>query len=46
MKNVLTPLGKSVLTPRGLTAVVSLADADTRKKIYGSVTTASIISNE
>ena len=44
MKNVLKPLGKSVLIPLGLTA--SATDADIQDKIFGSGTTKLIISNE
>ena len=36
MKNVLTPLAKSVLIPLGLTAAASAADAGMHKKILGS----------
>ena len=36
MKNVVKPLAKSVLTPLGLTAVASAADAGIHKKILGS----------
>ena len=36
IKNVLTPLAKSVLIPLGLTAAASAAGAGTRKKILGS----------
>ena len=46
MKSVLTPLAKSVLLPLGLSAGMSTADAAIQKKIYGSGTTAVIISNE
>ena len=46
MKNVLTPLAKSVLMPLGLTAAISATDAATQKNIYGTGTTALIISNE
>ena len=45
MKNALTTLAKSVLTPLEL-AVASLTDAAIQKKIYKSGTTALIISNE
>ena len=44
--NLLKPLGKSVLIPLGLMAVASATDAPIQKKIYGSGTTTSIISNE
>ena len=46
MKSILTPLAKSFFLPVGLSAGISAADADIRKKIYGSVITALIISNE
>ena len=46
MKSILTPLAKSVLLPFGLSAVLSGTDATIHKKIYGSGTTALIISNE
>ena len=36
MKNVITPLAKSVLIPSGLTAAASTADAGIHKKILGS----------
>ena len=36
MKNVITPLAKSVLIPLGLTAAASVADAGIRKRILGS----------
>ena len=45
MKNVIKPLGKSVLIPLGLTAAASAADAGIHKKILGSGTTTLIISN-
>ena len=47
IKNVITPLAKSVLIPLGLTAAASAADAGIHKKILGSGnTTALIISNK
>ena len=46
MKNVITPLPKSVLTPLGLTAAASAADAAIYKKILGSGNTTLIISNK
>ena len=50
MKNVLTPFGKKVLIPLGLSAGMSAADAAAQKKNHGSSrpsgTTALIISNE
>ena len=36
MKNIITPLAKSVLIPLGLTAAASAADAGIHKKILGS----------
>ena len=46
MKNVLKPLGKSVLTPLGSTAAASAAYAAIHKKIFGSSTTTLTIFNE
>ena len=46
MKSVLTPLAKNVLLPFGLSARISAADAAIQKKVYGSGTTALIISNK
>ena len=47
IKNVITPLTKSVLIPLGLTAVASAADAGMHKKILGSGShTRLIISNK
>ena len=46
MKNVIKPLGKSVLMPLGLPAAASAADAGIHKKILGSGTTTQIISND
>ena len=46
MKNVLTPLTKSVLISLGLLAGMSAADAAIWKKTDGSGTTALIIWNE
>ena len=46
IKSVLTPLAKSVLIPLGLIAEMSATDATIQRKIYGSGTTALIISNE
>ena len=45
IKNVITPLAKSVLIPLGLTASASAADARIHKKILGSGHTTLIISN-
>ena len=36
IKNVITPLAKSVSIPLGLTAAASTADAEIRKEILGS----------
>ena len=44
VKNVITPLAKSVLIPLGLT--VAAADAVIHKKILGSGNTTLVISNE
>ena len=46
MKNVLTPLAKSVLIRLGLTAAASAADAGIHKKILGSGHRTLIISNK
>ena len=46
MKNVIKPLAKSVLTPLGLTAAASAADAGIHKKFLGSGTTTLVISND
>ena len=46
MENVLTPLAKSVLIPLGLIALSSGTETAIQKRIYGSGTTALIISNE
>ena len=47
IKNVITPLAKSVLIPLGLTAAASAADAGIHKKILGSgCHTTPIISNK
>ena len=46
MKNVITPLGKSVLIPLGLTAAASAVDAGIHKEILGSGNTRLIISNK
>ena len=46
IKNVIKTLAKIVLTPLGLTAAASAADAGIHKKILGSGNTALIISNE
>ena len=46
IKNVITPLAKSVLIPLRLTAAASAADAGIHKKILGSGNTTLIISNK
>ena len=46
MKNVITPLAKSVLIPLGLTATASATDAAIQKKIFRSGAKVSMISNE
>ena len=46
IKNVITSLARSVLTPLGLTAAASAADAGIHKKILGSGNTTLIISNK
>ena len=43
IKNVITPLAKSVLIPLGLTAAASAADTGIHKKILGSRNTTTII---
>ena len=46
IRNVITPLAKSVLIPLGRTATASAADAGIHKKILGSGNTTLIISNK
>ena len=46
IKQLITPVAKSVLIPLGLTAAASATNAAIQKKIYGSGTIAAIISNE
>ena len=46
MKNIVKLLAKSALIPLGLTATASATDAAIHKKIFGSVVTTLIISNE
>ena len=46
IKNVITPLAKSVLIPLGLTAAASAADTGIHKKMLGSGNTTLIISNK
>ena len=43
IKNVITPLAKSVLIPLGLTAAAAAADAEIHKKILGSGNNKSLI---
>ena len=43
IKNVITPLAKSVLIPLGLTAAASATDAGIHKKILGSGKTITLI---
>ena len=46
IKNVITPLAKSILIRLGLTAAASAADAGIQKQILGSGNTTLIISNK
>ena len=46
MKNVITPLAKSVFIPLGLTAAASAADPGIHKKIFRSGNATLIISNK
>ena len=46
VKNVVTSSAKSIFVPLGLTAAASETEAAIQKKIFGSGTTALIISNE
>ena len=46
MKSVLTPLDKNILVTLALTAVASATDAAIQNNIFGSRTTALIISNK
>ena len=46
MRNILTPLAKSVLVPLGLTPAASATNAAVQKKIFGSGTTILAFSNE
>ena len=46
LKNKLQPLVKNVLTPLGLTAEASAAEAAIHEKMFGSDTTTFIILNE
>ena len=43
LKNVITPLAKSVLIPLGLTAAAAAADAGIHEKILGSGNTTTLI---
>ena len=45
IKNVLTPLAKSILVPLGLTAAASAIGAATPEKTFGSGMMALIVSN-
>ena len=46
MKSALMPLAESVLLASGLSVAMSATDAVIQKKIYGSASTALVISNE
>ena len=46
MEYILKLLAESVLIPLGLTAAASATDADIQKKVFGSVMTILIVSNE
>ena len=46
MENVLRSLAKNVLLPLGVTVAASATDAAIQNKIFGSRTTALVISNE
>ena len=46
MKNILTPLTKSVLIPLSLAAVASATEAAIQKKIYGWEMTTLVTSNK
>ena len=46
LMKVAVPLAKNILAPLGITAAASAIDAGIQKNIYGSGTTALIISNE
>ena len=46
LMKVAVPLAKNILAPLGITAAASAIDAGIQKKIHGSGTTTSIISNE
>ena len=46
MKNLLTPLAKSVLISLGWTVAASATDTAIHKKMFGSGATSLIISNE
>ena len=43
---VAVPIGKNILAPLGIAAAASAIHAGIQKKIHGSATTTSIISNE
>ena len=46
MEYILKLFAESVLIPLGLTAAASATDADIQKKVFGSVMTILIVSNE
>ena len=46
MKNLLKPVAKSILMPLRLTAAAAATDATIHKKMFGSVITKLIFSNE
>ena len=46
MKNVLTPLAKSILIPLGLTVAASATEEVIQKNVFGSNMTALIMSNK
>ena len=46
MEYILKLLAESVLIPLGLTAAAAATDADIQKKVFGSVMTILIVSNE
>ena len=46
LMKVAIPLAKDVLAPLGITAAASAIDVGIQKKIHGSGTTTSVISNE
>ena len=46
LMNIAVPLAKNILAPLGITAAASAIDAGIQKKIHGSGTTTSLISNK